>query len=119
MTRQRHERVNRSLVGQHVALSPNEDAQILNNIALRNGISGTGEVAGEVTMSEMSASALAAFSSVGNPQMNSPRNRRAANDGKSGRIRRYNAKFGIRPGASLHPSIDSFCSIHVKITERR
>ena len=82
MARQRHARVNSSLFGQQDVY---EDPQLLNSIASRDRISGTNEVAGEVTVSEMSSSASVATSSVGSPQMTSLRRRRVVNDGRSGK----------------------------------
>jgi len=105
IARQRHESFNRYLVGH---------PQFLNTIAPRERISGTGEVAGEVTLYEMSASNSAASSSVGNPQMTTPRRRRAINYGRSGRTSRLNVEFGTSPGTSIPPSTCSFRSINVE-----
>ena len=67
IARQRYEHVNRSLVGQQAALSSTEDAQLLNTILQHEIIRGTGEVDGEVTVSELSASDSVASSLVGKP----------------------------------------------------
>ena len=75
-------------------------------------------MAGESIVSEMSASASATSSSVGNPQMHSPRCQRAANDGRSGRKMRHIVVFGMSSGASLPPSTGSFHSINVEIMDR-
>ena len=66
MARQRHERVNMSLVGQQVALSPTESPQLLNTIAPRDRVSGSGEVSGKITVPEMSANDLEASSLASN-----------------------------------------------------
>ena len=75
-------------------------------------------MAGEMTVFKMSASVLTASSLVGNPKMTTPRCRRAANDGRSRRIRRLNVELVMSPGASLHLFIGSFWSINVKRMER-
>ena len=75
-------------------------------------------MAGEVTVSEMSASDLAASSSVGTPQATTPKRRMDPNDGRSGRTRRQNVEFGMSPGASLPPSTCNYLSINVQIMER-
>ena len=44
---------------------------LLSTVALRDRVGGAGEVAGEITVSEISAIALVASSSVGNMHMTS------------------------------------------------
>ena len=106
--------MNISLVGQHATLFLTGTPSLLNTVAPHERVSRTGKVAREVTVSEMSASALAASSLVGNIPMTSPICRRAANDGRSGKTRRLNVEFGMSTTVSLPPSTGSFRSINVE-----
>ena len=117
MVRPRQKRVNRYLVGQRVTLYSIETPSFLNTIVMHDRASRTGKVAGEITVSEMIASALAVYSSVGNMHMPSPRLWRIVNDGRSGRIMELNVEFRMSPGNSLPPSTGSFRSMNVERME--
>ena len=89
---------------------------LLTNVAPEGRICGTGELAGEVIVSEMSVSAGTASS---RSAATTPRRQRAPGDGRGPRNFSYNVDFGVSPTAFLPPSTGSFRSINVERVEGR
>ena len=110
--RKRNLRVNRSIIGQQAALSSSTVPALLTTVAPEGRERGTGEVAGEIIVSEMSVSG-------GTSSSASPSRRTAGNDGRSPRRRAYNVDFGISNSASLPPSTGGVRNMNVEGMQNR
>ena len=116
IAQRRNQRVNRSIIGQQAALSSSTVPALLTTVAPQDRERGTGEIAGEVIVSEMSVSG---GNSSSTNTVSSPSRQTARNDGRSPRRRAYNVDFGISNSASLPPSTGNMRNINVENMERR
>ena len=117
VARRRHQRVNRSIIGQQAALSSSSVPALLTTVAPQGRESGTGEIAGEVTVSEMSVSGD--NSSATTASIPSRRQERTEARRGSPRRRHYNVDFGISNSASLPPSTSNIRNLNVDGMEAR
>jgi len=100
--------VNRSLIGQQASLSSTDTPPtLLATTAPPNRLRGSGDIAGEAIISELSSSStssprrnIAATSS----STSTPRRNIAPNDGRLSRTRRVNMDFGMNSSPYLPPS---------------
>lgn len=109
-------RVNRSLVGKLPAFSSANDHFLLNTVAPGDRVRGSGDIGGEVVVSEMSTSSSAR--STSNRDMlsyNSPSRSLAANDRRWRRPRRMDVEFGMSPNAVCLPSTGQCGTINVTV----
>ena len=112
--RRRNIRVNRSVIGQHAALSSGNDSELLPTSAERNRIVGTGEIAGDIGFGTIDVSPSGTSSSERDQRIHtSPRrrkdpHRRGDDEGDTefiGRRRLNHSDFGgVSPDARLPPS---------------
>jgi hypothetical protein len=113
-SRNRNTCVNRSIIGQHAALSSDSTPTFLGTVAPRGRERGSGDIAGDVLVSEMSTTSSARSGSDANSGRNtSPRRGLAPNDGRASRTRQLNVEFGMSPTASLPPSTGQRDSVNI------
>ena len=118
LNRMRNVRVNRSIIGQQAALSDTNTAVILNpTTAPADRERGSGEIAGEITINEISQPSSESSNTATFPRQNLPPRRTAPNDGHRGqnRARNYNMQFS----PSLPPSTCSARAINIDRMEMR
>ena len=113
-TRNRNVCVNRSIIGQQAALSSDTAPRLLSTVAPPGRDRGSGDIASDVLVSEMSTTSSARSTSDRETRIDSSIRRAAApNDGRAGRTRRLNVEFGMSPSASLPPSTRNHGSVNV------
>ena len=109
--------MNRFIIGQQAVLSSNTVPALLTVVTPKDRERGTGEIAGEVVVSETSVS------EDNNPSTTvaSPSIPTARNDGRgrSPRRRQYNVDFGISNSASLPPLTSNVWNLNVESMEKR
>ena len=112
VNRMRNVRVNRSMIGQQAALSETNTAVTLNpTTAQADRERGSGEIAGDITINEISQQSSESSNTARFPRHTLPYRRTAPNDGRRGQNRARN--FNMQFSPSLPPSTGSARTINL------